>query len=91
VNLEHMRAAGAIVCLTTRPEVILARVGPADDRPLLGAAADRRARIRDLLSERAGAYAAADWALDTSDLTPEDAAAAIEAWWRDRNPARAAR
>jgi shikimate kinase/3-dehydroquinate synthase len=64
-NLERMRAAGPIVCLTADVEEILRRTGADDSRPLLGDA-ERRARVSQLLSERAAAYAQADVTIDTS-------------------------
>jgi shikimate kinase len=68
-NRAAMRADGRIVCLTADVDVILARVGGGNDRPLLGAASDRPARVRELLRERAKAYADADLTVDTSGKT----------------------
>lgn len=67
VNYRAMHAAGPIVCLTATPEAILARTAKDRSRPLLRDA-DREARVRTLLSERAGAYARADLTIDTSEL-----------------------
>lgn len=55
---DVLSATGTVVCLTAEPEVILKRVGGAragERRPLL-AGADPRARITELLAERAEAY-----------------------------------
>ncbi|MBI3911798.1 MAG: shikimate kinase, partial [Armatimonadetes bacterium] len=71
-NVAALRAAGPLVCLTACPEVILARVGRREGRPLLSRAADPLAEIRRLLAERADRYALADLALDTSALTVEE-------------------
>src|SRR5262245_41435382 len=68
-NLATLRASGVLICLTARPETILARIGTADGRPLLAGAADPLAAIERLLAERAPLYAAADYTLDTSDLS----------------------
>lgn len=55
---DVLSATGTVVCLTAEPEVILRRVGGAragERRPLL-AGGDPRARITELLAERAEAY-----------------------------------
>jgi 3-dehydroquinate synthase len=78
-NLARMHSAGIVVCLTARPEVIWQRVqisAERGERPML-AAPDPRARISELLAERRACYAKADHALDTSDLTAQQAAAAV--------------
>src|SRR5213078_2285013 len=66
---RRLAAAGPIVCLAASPEEILRRVGDPLTRPLLAggsAGGDRLARIRQLLAERAPAYALATHAVDTS-------------------------
>jgi shikimate kinase len=68
-NRAAMHTAGRIVCLTADVDVILARVGGGKDRPLLAAASDRAARVQELLTERAEAYADADLKIDTSGKT----------------------
>ena len=67
-NREALAAGGTLVCLDAAPEAILRRVEGADDRPMLGGG-DRLARIRELLAQRAGAYAAVPHHLDTTHLT----------------------
>jgi shikimate kinase len=69
-NRRRMREAGTIVRLIADPEAVLARIGDADDRPLLAGAQDRRARIRELLASREASYADADRTIDTTGLTP---------------------
>ena len=69
-NRRRMRDAGTIVRLYAAPEAILARVGDASDRPLLAGAADRAARVSELLSAREAAYADANASVDTTSLTP---------------------
>jgi shikimate kinase len=66
-----LRAGGVLIWLCARPEAILARVGPAEDRPLLAGAADPLAAVEDLLARRTPLYAQADYTLDTSDLSLE--------------------
>ena len=70
-NRASMRAAGRIVCLTADVETILARVGGGEDRPLLASAPDRAVKVRELLTDRAEAYADADLTIDTSGKTVE--------------------
>jgi shikimate kinase len=70
-NRASMRAAGRIVCLTADVETILARVGGGEDRPLLASAPDRAMKVRELLADRAEAYADADLTIDTSGKTVE--------------------
>lgn len=69
-NLECMRAAGPIICLTADVDVILERTGTDTSRPLLGDT-ERRVRVSELLRQRAAAYAQADVTIDTSHRTIE--------------------
>jgi len=64
-NLDHMRDAGPIICLTAATDVILERTATNSDRPLLNSN-ERRQRIEALLRDRASAYAHADFVVDTS-------------------------
>ncbi|HYB92144.1 MAG TPA: shikimate kinase [Candidatus Binataceae bacterium] len=70
-NCAALSRIGVIICLSASPEVIAARVGAsAVSRPKLAESAKPlRERIRELMTERAGAYARADALVDTSDLT----------------------
>ncbi len=70
-NLACVRANGVLVCLTARPETILARIGDVRRRPLL-ASGDPREIIERLLAERQEAYAAADLTVDTSERSAEE-------------------
>ena len=71
---------GTVFCLTARPETIhhrITRGSPnAAVRPMLGGG-DPLVRIRELLDERADAYAHAHYAVATDDRTPEQVADAI--------------
>jgi len=69
-NYACLHAAGPIVCLQADAEVIVARTGTDTSRPLLGSG-ERRARVRQLLAERAPAYALADLTIDTSHCDVE--------------------
>lgn len=88
VNRETLRAAAPIVCLTARPDIILARAKRhGETRPLLQGD-DPGARIAALLAERADAYARADLTLDTSDRGIDDVVADIEAFLRTHRRAK---
>ena len=66
VNVERLRAAGIVVCLTADADTILRRVGDVARRPLL-AGGDPRGTVESLLATRGPAYeAAADVTVDTS-------------------------
>ena len=69
-NRQALAETGVLICLHASAEVILQRLGEADDRPLL-AGPDRRARIETLLAQRADAYAALPHHIDTDGLTVE--------------------
>ena len=69
-NLERMRTAGPIICLTADVDVIMQRTAADTSRPLLDDR-ERRARVTDLLSQRAAAYAQADVTIDTSNRSVE--------------------
>jgi shikimate kinase len=73
-NREALAAGGTLICLKAGPEILLARLASADDRPLLRAP-DRLERMRTLLAEREAAYSAVARHLDTGYLS---VAAAVE-------------
>ncbi len=56
--IEELRRRGVIICLTARPETILARTQSSRNRPLLETD-DPIGRIRELLAKREPAYRAA--------------------------------
>ena len=76
VNYRALSEAGVIVCLTARPEIIARRVERTKARrpKLLEGGKPLRERIAELLAQRNEAYARADVAVDTSDLSVERAA-----------------
>lgn len=83
-NRAALRAAAPLVCLTARPEIILARTRSAGPvRPLLQGDEPLR-RIAALLAERAPAYAHADLTLDTSDRPLDELVAELETFLRTR-------
>ena len=85
-NRKRMLAAGLVICLSARPETIYRRIsdrspvansqGDKPDRPLL-AGHDPMERIRDLLAQRADAYAQAHHTIETDILAPEQVAQRI--------------
>jgi shikimate kinase len=68
-NLRSLRGGGVLVALAARPEVILRRTAPWENRPMLKTAPDPHAAVERLLAERGPRYALADWTVDSSDLT----------------------
>jgi len=67
-NREALAAGGALICLDAAPEILLRRIGDDDNRPMI-AGGDRLTRIRELLTQRAPAYAAIPAHLDTTHLS----------------------
>ncbi|HSJ84513.1 MAG TPA: shikimate kinase [Acidimicrobiia bacterium] len=82
-NRYRMRTTGTVVWLRARPEVLAERLAEAGEgRPMLDDHPDRGSRIAQLLEARTAAYAnAADYELDTSELSVEEVAMRIEELW----------
>lgn len=80
-NLRALGANGRLVCLTARPDVILARTSRSKKRPLL-VGEDPERKIRDLLAARAPHYAKIPLQIDTSDASLEDLAARLLGLWK---------
>jgi len=72
-NLMELKRTGIIVTLTADPDTILARVGSAEDRPLLSGE-NKRERIRELMERRWEAYCKADIMVDTSSRSIDEVA-----------------
>ena len=66
-NIQIMKQAGLIICLSSRPEVILRRTQGDSHRPLLKVNNPEK-KIEGLLKNRASFYAQSDYTIDTSDL-----------------------
>lgn len=83
-NRRTMVAAGPVVCLTARPEVIAARLAGMADRPLLQLAAGQtlQERVAELLTQRREAYAALPHQVDTSELSLEEVVEAVLEIWQ---------
>jgi shikimate kinase len=85
-NVAALRATGLVILLTASPEVLLRRVGNAQNRPLLASAPDPKARIVELLAARAPFYdRAAHHRVDTSFLSPDEVTEAIVCLFRGAN------
>ncbi len=69
-NLRDLARGGLVVCLSATLETIMRRTAGDTTRPLLQHP-DRRARVEQLLQQRAALYAAIPHQLATDDLTPE--------------------
>jgi len=80
---SRLLSEGILVTLTASPDVLAARVGGGEGRPLLGR--DVRADLEHVLDRRADAYAEAHAVIDTSELGVGDVAAEVVAV-RNRNP-----
>lgn len=70
-NLRNLKTGAVLVCLSADPTVIMRRLGDDVRRPLLQTQ-DRLAKIRELLEQRAAAYAQADLSIDTSEAGVEE-------------------
>lgn len=72
INVSLLKRRGVMVCLTARPETILARTAHTGERPVLDGedTGDRLLAIERLLKERERFYAQADFSVDTSDVSP---------------------
>lgn len=67
-NIQALKKAGPIFCLTASPEVILQRTQGTSHRPLLQTP-DPLGRIRELLQIREPFYDSSDYMIDTSAMT----------------------
>lgn len=70
-NVRTLKTGAVLICLQAEPEVILKRIKPESHRPLLQVP-DRMVRIRELLEQRASAYAQADLSVETSDSSVKE-------------------
>lgn len=72
-NVKLFKQSGKIVFLRTRVQTLINRVEGDTERPLLQG--DMRARIEKLYNDRTPVYEkAADFIIDTDELTPEEVA-----------------
>lgn len=83
-NLALFKKKSIIICLTASPDVILERIRKEDGiRPLLNVN-DPLKRIKELLDSRKEAYMKSDITIDTSDLTPSEAAERIKTLLKEK-------
>lgn len=81
-NRRRMRATGTVVWLRAAPTTIASRIGEASGRPLIDDEDDPVAKVAGLSAERSAAYAdAADYEIETSELSVEEVAMRIEELW----------
>jgi len=72
-NVKMMKKAGNLVLLWTDPEVVCERTKKTSNRPLLNVE-DPKSRIKEILAFREPIYrGVADFTVDTSRLSPEEA------------------
>jgi shikimate kinase len=78
-NCAALKRAGVIICLTARPEVLAARIDRSKTRrpKLTESGKPTLDRVKELMTERAEAYARADAQVDTSDLSADQVAALV--------------
>ena len=82
-NVAVMRASGAVTFLDAAPATLSVRVGSGAGRPLLAEDASADA-LESILAEREPLYlSAAHWKIDVADLSVEEVAERIEAWWSE--------
>jgi 3-dehydroquinate synthase len=77
-NCEALEAGGELICLEASEEALWQRLAGHDGRPML-AGADPRARMGELLAQRAAAYGGLPHQLDTTHLTPDEVAEQVMA------------
>lgn len=83
-NRDMLNEQASVVLLTAEPWIILRRVQPLEKRPLLADSPDPIRRIRELLRERAEAYAVHHFCVDTSSTPPRMVAEKIAAWYESQ-------
>ena len=69
-NFALLKERGVIICLTADVDTILARTARRGERPMLDGQEDRRKGVEELLASRQRMYERADFAIDTSTLSP---------------------
>ncbi|MCK5305859.1 MAG: shikimate kinase [Candidatus Omnitrophica bacterium] len=75
-NISRLKSSGIVICLNASPEVIYERVRRQTHRPLLRVE-NPEGRIRELLALRRPFYQKADFSINTSSLSIEEAAEKI--------------
>jgi shikimate kinase len=88
-NRAVMRRCGYIVNLALKPETAFSRVAHRSHRPVLGSAPELE-KIRELMAERAAAYADNDLSISVDARSPSAIAHIIARWYKRRVEANAA-
>jgi len=77
-NVEHLRRNGRLFWLRATVPVIVARIEAGTERPALTAGKSFTEEVEEVLRERTPLYeAAADYRIDTDNITAEQAAAEV--------------
>ena len=76
-NVKNLKEKGVIICLWSKPEVILERTKKYAHRPLLNVK-DPLAKIKELLNSRKHFYERADFHIHTSKMSVEKVTAEVE-------------
>ncbi|HOV22483.1 MAG TPA: shikimate kinase [bacterium] len=84
-NYNNMKKSGIIICLEAEPSIILLRTSTTEDRPLLLKNKDAISTIRYLINSRKKYYDKADYKIDTTSLSPEQAGEKIIEIWKKEN------
>lgn len=84
-NLRAFERSGIVVCCWVDADTAYQRTKTARHRPLLETDTDRRARVAALLAQRAPLYRAIALQVDSSALTVEQQADALERLYRQRS------
>lgn len=84
-NRAALEESGVLICLHAPVDTVLERLDGVHDRPLL-TGPDRRARIEALLAQRAAAYAAMPYQIDTGGLSVEQVAEQVIRLARQAGP-----
>jgi len=84
-NIQIMKSTGIMICLSAKPEVILARTQGYKHRPLLNVDNPTK-RIEELLKMRAPFYAQADYTIDTSESAISEVVKKVLEYVRAKDP-----
>ena len=69
-NLRLLRENGVLICLTADIDTIMERTERRGERPMLDREENRKEAVEKLMESRRAVYERADFAIDTSQLSP---------------------
>ncbi|MBP5199856.1 MAG: shikimate kinase [Schwartzia sp.] len=81
-NFRLLKERGVLVCLTADIDTIMERTERRGERPMLDRSEDRRKAVEELLESRREMYGRADFTVDTSRLSPMQAAEEVMSFLR---------